>query len=161
MPSSWRWAKTEDFIENVHPHALNEVNHVRNQRVFYCFAELCQELFDHVARLRQSLARLRLLLADSRDFNVECLNEAIDICHHGESMLLLQRRLAIGMGAYAFLHGKEGIEHAAHELSKPTSRHDLEQLCEDTEELITAFDAALHEDSKFLVDDVARCPRIS
>jgi len=158
MPSSWRWTKTEDFIEYVNPHALNKVDHVRNQRVLYCFAESCQTLFDHVAALRQLLARLRSLLAESKAINVESLNVAVEMCHHGESMLLLQRRLAIGSGAYAFLHGKDAVKHAAHELSKPTFRHHLVQFCKDTEELLTAFDAALHEDAAFLVVDVSALP---
>lgn len=158
MRSSWRWANNDEFLEHVRPHALNEVDHVRNYEVSYCFAEACHTLFGSVHELETSLAALDQWLERHREIDADGLSIGIDICHHGEMMLLFQRRLAVGMGAYGFLHGKDGIEHYAHDLSSHTSRRDLEQLGRDTAELLAAFDAALREDAHFLVDWVRDLP---
>jgi hypothetical protein len=158
MASSWRWASNEEFIEYVHPHALNEVNQVRNYERSYCFAEVCRELFNSVHELETSLSALDEWLGSHREIDADGLSIGVDICHHGETMLLFQRRLAVGMGAYGFLHGKDGIEHFAHKLSSHTTRRDLKQLRTDTAGLLSAFDDAMREDAHFLVDSVRDLP---
>jgi hypothetical protein len=152
MPSSWRWTNNQEFLEYVHPHAINEVDHVRNYEVFYCFAEACRDLFSSVHELRGALDALDGWLKGHKEIDDAGLAIGVDICHHGEMMLLFQRRLALGMGAYAFLHGKDSVEHCAHKLTSHTTRRDLKQLRSDTAELLSAFDAALLEDARFLMD---------
>lgn len=158
MPSSWRWTTNDEFIEYVEPHSLNEVNNVRNYQVFHCFAEACRDLFENVDTLRTSLESLEKWLETHKLVDDEALAIANDICWNGEHMLLFQRRLAVGMGAYSFLHGKGGIERATHKPGKPTGRYALERLCKDTRQLLAAFDEALSNDAKFLVDDVRGLP---
>jgi len=158
MASSWRWSNDEEFEKYVQPHAIKHLNYVRRYAVSYCFGEVLQKLFDDIGELRVGVKALHSWLETHKTIDEEGLDIAIDLCHHGESMLLFQRRLAIGKGAYGFLHGKDGIEHSDHELTKHTSRHDLVQLHDDVEELLSAFDAELQEDARFLVDNVHELP---
>jgi hypothetical protein len=115
-------------------------------------------MFENVARLTRSWSSLDAWLKNHHEIDDDGLAIAIDICHYGELLLLFQRRLAVGMGAYGFLHGKDAIEHAAHPLSSHTSRRDLEQLSTDVGELLAAFDTALREDARLLVDSVSNLP---
>jgi len=158
MPSSWRWSNDEEFRENVFPHALNENDHVRRAAISNCFAENCRDLFDNARKLRDGCEELTVLLEENQDEISEALGIAIEMCQDGEEMLLFQRRLAVGMGAYGFLHGKEAIEHFCHKTSKPTSRHDLERFCDDVFDMLQAFDSALLDDAKFLADEVRDLP---
>jgi hypothetical protein len=152
----------DDFKEHVFPHAINEVDHVRNYEVHYSFADGCRELFSHVAKLEEGLALLRGWLKQGNpEADNDILAVATSLCHHGELMLLFQRRLATmpgGEGAYGFLHGKETVERYIDDRSKPPSRYELEQLSDDVDTLLKSFDDAMARDQRFLLDDARELP---
>lgn len=159
MPSSWRWANDEEYREHVSPHAISGNNHVRRYETSFCFAENCRILFDNVRDLEAANTRLAKVLEDPKGRLSDAQDIAEGMCQDGEEMLLFQRRLAITMGAYDFLHGKESIEKAMRDASKGVSRFELEQFRDDVAKMLQAFDIALSEDAKFLADDVRDLPK--
>jgi hypothetical protein len=154
--STWRWQSDEEFREWVQPHAINEVRYVAQSYRLFSFAECAHKVYSNFESLKSSNERLRgLLELKETNRNLEKARRvAIDICHHGEMLLVWQRRLAMGEGGYGFVHGKEAIEHFKHQTGNPSTYSDLHQLVEDVDGLISMFYELELEDSKFLVADL-------
>lgn len=153
MASSWRWDSDDEFREHVHPHAINEVRYVWQSWTILSFAQSAKRLYEEVAELRAALKQLEALLKrkEAPRMLEQATEVAVSICHFGERVLLLQKRLALSDHAYGFLHGKEAIPHAAHQTFKPPSLWDLRQLAEDTRKLLDGFDRLELEDADFLI----------
>lgn len=156
MTSSWRWQSDDEFCEHVQPHVLSKVPHVRHSYFTFSFAQSARRLFEDLARLREVLERLESQLDREAvpDALPEAQDLAIEICHFGERVLILQKRLVIKNHAYGFLHSKEAIPHAAHKTDKPITFHDLRRLAEDTREMLAGFAKLEEEDADFLVTAV-------
>jgi hypothetical protein len=120
VKSSWRWDSDEEFRANTNPQFINPVRHVWNYERLYSFAQCGQEMYKDLAELRDANERLaQALEATSRRGDHSGVhNVALDVCHHGEKLLLFQKRLALSDSAYGFLQSKDAIEHELHAENK-------------------------------------------
>ena len=155
MNSSWRWASNEEFCRNVDPQHINPVDHVRNYETMYSYAQGLREFYSEFGALRDANENLKkALLAQRRRGNLvsdDVHTLALDVCHHGEMVLLFQRRLALSDVAGGFLNSKSSIGHAMYLPKKAHAHHlDVERLAEDTDALIQGFFELEQADEKFL-----------
>lgn len=164
MKSSWRWDSDEEFRENTDPQHINPVSHVRNYERMYSFAQCAREMYKDLAELRDANKRLaQALEATSLRSDLSDVHDiALDVCHHGERILLFQKRLALSDTAYGFLHSKDAIEHADHHPDHKATLIDFQHLGSDTDALLQGFDNFEREDVDYLVknldlpDDISR-----
>jgi len=164
VKSSWRWDSDEEFRANTNPQHINPVRHVWNYERLYSFAQCAREMYKDLAELRDANEQLaQALEATSRRGDLSDVHEiALDVCHHGEKILLFQKRLALSDSAYGFLTSKDAIEHAAHHPDHKASFIDFEHLRRDTDVLLQGFLELEREDVEYLVknldlpDDICR-----
>ncbi len=164
MKSSWRWDSDEEFRESTNPQFINPVRHVWNYERLFSFAQCAQEMYNNLAELRNSNERLmQALETTSRRGDLSDVHKiALDVCHHGEMVLLFQKRLALSDSAYHFLHSKDAVEHAAHHPEHKASFIDFEHLGRDTDVLLQGYLEFESEDVEYLVknlklpDDIMR-----
>ncbi len=76
---------------------------------------------------------------------------ATELIHYGDELLLYHKRLAIGSGAYGFLHQHDIAEHFARYHDVRIAR-ELDQLARDTDDLLRAYDRLVEEDPRLLLD---------
>jgi len=156
VKSSWRWDSDEEFRANTNPQHINPVRHVWNYERLYSFAQCAREMYKDLAELRDANEQLaQALEATSRRGDLSDVHEiALDVCHHGEKILLFQKRLALSDSAYGFLTSKDAIEHAEHHPNHKASYIDFEYLRRDAEILIQGFLELERADVEFLVKNL-------
>ena len=161
--SSWRWPSDEEFTETVDPLHINEVSHVSHAWRIRSWANSLSDFFEALRSFSEACndAERRLKLGRKELIKMcKPMDETMcDIGHHGEMLLLYQRRLATDDAAQNFIHYKDFIQHAAHELHRESHPLEIERLISAAIEFRTLIYDALRKSDEFVVSGIKEIPR--
>ncbi len=155
---AWLWNSWKEYKDYVQPAVFNSTGVFRAAARASWF-KIESKLNDTVLRVEKNLASLNRLGFTGKDNNVppvepDVIHRAyvlsIDLINDVERLLLYHKRLANSNAAYGFLHQDEVFGQLEGNEAPDYLSREIEQLVEDTNELITGYHQLVEADEEFL-----------
>lgn len=159
---AWLWSTWQEYVDYVHPVVVD------SKGVFDLAKR--RSWFENELRLGDALRKLTTALESLAELGFKGDNNnappddssileqanrlAIDLVHAGEMLLLYHKRLATSRASYGFLHQNDLIDHWDRYSATKRIFKEIDQLVEDTQELLSGYHEMVQTDEEFLVHNM-------
>jgi hypothetical protein len=158
---AWLWDSWDEYVKWCNPAGVQRgtFNISRSNTQL----ESAKHLLDAVEELTNETNELRSLGFKGNETKGPAYDEALvgkawnhvlKVVYAGEELLIYHKRLALSEDAYGFLHQNSLLEHWDRYAGGPRIVHEIQQLVDDVDEMLTGYQRMTREDERLLLHNL-------